>query len=503
MGSWVHAPYSRLPSPDSRLPTPILTFDAEEANIGESGCACGETAMPGGRVDVAATRMSDRRTAAYAGLILVLLVTACTSTRTPEQTRPVIAPEAVDLGDYRAELEEAARWLHIPPASRREVRFEMEIPQHPSVEAALRYFSGDRRETIQRSFQRSAPWIMMMSEALAANGLPEDLAYLPVIESGYRTSLTSSAGAHGMWQFMPATGREYGLRVDWWVDERADPWKSTIAAASFLKDLYRMFGDWPLALAAYNCGPGRVRRTLREHGATTFWELLEARALPSETRGYVPTFYATIILAAAPERHGFTIPDPSKVNFDEVAVMGPLSLTFLADAVSIDGLQLRELNAHLHRGVVPPGSWPIRVPEGFAPAVAGRAHQWYLEDSLVQVGRYTVRGGDSLEGLSRKLSVGIQDLRSMNGLGTAGSIREGTNLWVPLAQAELSARLHHGGPREAHHVVRPGDTLYSIARDHGITVEDLTDLNQLRSDQIIHPGDRLLLRTSPTATGGM
>jgi membrane-bound lytic murein transglycosylase D len=455
------------------------------------------------RVDVAATRMSDRRTTACAGLILVLLVTACTSTRAPEPAPPFIAPDPEVLHDYRAELEEAARALHIPPVSRREVRFEMEIPQHPSVEAALRYFSGDRRETIQRSFQRSGPWIMMMSEVLAAHGLPEDLAYLPVIESGYRTSLTSSAGAHGMWQFMPATGREYGLRVDWWIDERADPWKSSIAAASFLKDLYRMFGDWPLALAAYNCGPGRVRRTLREHGATTFWELLEARALPSETRGYVPTFYATIILAAAPERYGFTIPDPSEVSFDEVEVMGPLSLTFLADAVSTDGQQLRELNAHLHRGVVPPGRWPIRVPRGSGSAVAGRAHQWYLEDSLVQIGSYTVRKGDSLERLSRTLSVGIQDLRSMNGLGTAGSIREGTNLWIPLTQAELSARLNHGGSQETHHVVRPGDTLYSIARENGLTVEDLIDLNQLRSDQIIHPGDRLLLRTSPTATGSM
>jgi membrane-bound lytic murein transglycosylase D len=454
-------------------------------------------------VDVTATRMSDRRKRAIAGLSLVLLVTACTSTRPPDPAPPVLVPDTEAFDAYRAELEDAARWLHIPPATAREVRFEMEIPRHPSVDAAVSYFSGARRETIQRSFHRSGPWIMMMSEALAANGLPEDLAYLPVIESGYRTSLTSSAGAHGMWQFMPPTGREYGLRVDWWVDERADPWKSTIAAASFLKDLYRMFGDWPLALAAYNCGPGRVRRTLREHGATTFWELLEAKALPSETRGYVPTFYATIILAAAPERYGFTLPTPSEMTFDEVEVMGPLSLTYLADAVATDGMHLRELNAHLHRGVVPPGTWPIRVPEGFAPAVAGKAHQWYLEDSLVHVGSYTVRRGDSLEGLSRKLSVGIQDLRSMNGLGTAGSIREGTNLWIPLAQAELSARLNYGGPRERHHVVRPGDTLYSIARENGITVEELVDLNQLRSDQIIHPGDRILLRTSPTATGSM
>jgi membrane-bound lytic murein transglycosylase D len=455
-------------------------------------------------VDVTATRMSDRRRAApITGLSLVLLFTACTSTRTPDQTQPVIAPETVDLGDYNADLEEAARWLHIPPASKRDVRFEMDIPSHPSVEAAVRYFSGDRRDTIQRSFHRSAPWIVMMSEALAASDLPEDLAYLPVIESGYRTSLTSSAGAHGMWQFMPATGREYGLRVDWWVDERADPWKSTIAAASFLKDLYRMFGDWPLALAAYNCGPGRVRRTLREHGATTFWELLDARALPSETRGYVPTFYATIILAASPERYDFTIPDPSELSFIEVEVMGPLSLTFLADAVATDGQHLRELNAHLHRGVVPPGKWPIRVPERVAPAIASRAHQWYLEDLLVEVGSYTVRRGDSLEGLSRKLSVGLADLRSMNGLGNAGSVREGTNLWVPLRQAELSARLTHTGPSAPYHIVKPGDTLYSIARDNGITVDELVDMNQLGSGHIIHPGDRILLRTSPVATGSM
>src|SRR5262249_20524899 len=190
--------------------------------------------------------------------------------------------------------------------------------------------------------------------------------YLPVIESAYLPGLTSRAGARGIWQFMSETADDYGLRVDWWVDERADPERSTRAAAAYLRDLYKQFQDWPLALAAYNAGPTRIRRALDDQGATTFWELLEAAAIPKETRGYVPTFFATLMIASDPSTYGFQLGQQPTANGQPSAVNveGPVSLRFIADVAGIDEKTLRELNPALRRGVAPPGKGAIRVTPG-------------------------------------------------------------------------------------------------------------------------------------------
>ena len=180
----------------------------------------------------------------------------------------------------------------------------MNVPDHRSIRGALNYFSTDLHDSIQLSLLRSARYKKLIDATLDQYHLPHGLAYLPVIESAYVANLTSRAGAHGIWQFMPATAREYGLRVDWWVDERADPVKSTRAAAGYLRDLYNRFGDWSLALAAYNAGPGRVQRALTETGARSFWELQDLNAVPKETRGYVPTFFATLLIVSEPSTTG-------------------------------------------------------------------------------------------------------------------------------------------------------------------------------------------------------
>ena len=173
-------------------------------------------------------------------------------------------------------------------------------------------FSSTLKSDIQTYLTRSARYKKMIERTLTEAGLPKGLAYLPVIESGYSMTMTSRAGARGMWQFMSDTAREYGLRVDWWVDERADPERSTRAAATYLRDLYRQFNDWPLALAAYNAGPGRIRRAMESTGATTFWELLDEAAVPKETRGYVPTFFATLTIASDPTTYGFRLGQPDR-----------------------------------------------------------------------------------------------------------------------------------------------------------------------------------------------
>ena len=253
----------------------------------------------------------------------------------------------LDADQFRTELE--AAYTHIlsrtdvktPPADAPVVDIEaaasIPIPEHRTINSAVRLFSVDMKDSIQTSLIRSAKYKKLIDKALAEQKLPKGLAYLPVIESAYLPTLTSRAGAHGIWQFMPDTAREYGLRVDWWVDERADPERSTRAAAAYLKDLHRMFDDWSLALAAYNCGPGRVRRTLNEAGASTFWELLEQRLLPKETRGYVPTFYATLLIASDP---GDVRIRPRRAGRSSttkrVDVRGPVSLAYIAEAIGVD-----------------------------------------------------------------------------------------------------------------------------------------------------------------------
>src|SRR4051794_30100743 len=291
-------------------------------------------------------------------LLLAMLAAACGTAPPP---KPIAAPRpqssvlSPQSSEYRKALEDAYSQIlvreHAPvPAPRVDVEAaaSIPIPEHKTIRGALAYFTTDLKPSIQESLLRSAKYKKLIDGALDEAKLPKGLAYLPVIESAYMPTLTSRAGAHGIWQFMPDTAREYGLRVDWWVDERADPERSTRAAVTYLRDLYKQFNDWPLTLAAYNCGPGRIKRALNETSATTFWELLENAAVPRETRGYVPTFFATLIIASDPGTYGFKLGESNWTDDStRVDVDGPLALKTIAEAAGVDEAVLRELNPAL------------------------------------------------------------------------------------------------------------------------------------------------------------
>jgi membrane-bound lytic murein transglycosylase D len=377
----------------------------------------------------------------------------------------------------------------------------LEIPSHPSIDGAVRYFSSGLKTKIQASINRSAPYREMIDRVLDEYGVPRALAYLPVIESAYIPTLTSKAGAHGLWQFMPATARQYGLKVDWWVDERADPEKSTRAAAKFLSDLYRRFGDWSLALAAYNCGPGRVGRTLEQHGVGSFWELTELGALPKETRGYVPTFFATVLIAGQPENYGFSLPEPQAVDQKAVAIEGPVSFAFLAEVTGTSEEELRKMNPHLHRAMVPPGRHPMRVPSAIAPVLAEYASTLRDEDPHVAVSRYRLQSGDRIERLAQRIGTTPQDILQMNGK-TADRFKPGEEILLPIQQARLTYALRSGARSEKLHVVVAGDTLYSIARRNGLTLAELVELNNIRVNDTLQPGMRLKVSAAGGVTAG-
>jgi len=380
-----------------------------------------------------------------------------------------------------------------------EAAASMEIPDHKLVRGAVSLFSSTLKGDIQTYLTRSARYKKMIERALTEAGLPKGLAYLPVIESGYSMTMTSRAGARGMWQFMSETAREYGLRVDWWVDERADPERSTRAAAQYIKDLYRNFNDWPLALAAYNGGPGRIRRALTETGGTTFWDLCEAGAIPKETRGYVPTFYATLLIASDPASYGFHLAKPDDTELARVDVAGPLSLKYLAQVAAVDADLLRDLNPSLRHGIVPPGRTSLRVPAKSADAISARAATLRSEDTDVTVCSYTMREGDSLKRLARAVGVDVDTLLSMNDLRSPSRVGEGDSIYLPVRARELGTLLN---AEATYYAVQKGDTLYSIAKKYDLTVDELRDLNDLGHGEKLRHGQKLRVNVPRTLTAG-
>ncbi|MEW6657127.1 MAG: transglycosylase SLT domain-containing protein [Thermodesulfobacteriota bacterium] len=277
--------------------------------------------------------------------------------------------------------EELKKWDH-------QVKFDAPIQMNKQVRAYLVYFSTERKGTIRRYLSRSTRYLPMIKEVFQEYGLPEDLAYLAMIESGFNANAYSHAHACGMWQFIRGTGARYGLAMDGYVDERRDPEKSTRAAAKYLLDLYKQFGSWYLAAASYNCGEGRVQRELNQSSHRNFWELSANQCLPTETKNYVPQLIAATIIAKNPEKFGFKgVPYLPALAVDKVQVNEPTSLKAAAVAVNVPVEEVQSLNPELLRGITPPdGKYTLNLPakskEAFAknimiaslehPAVASR-----------------------------------------------------------------------------------------------------------------------------------
>jgi len=428
--------------------------------------------------------------------MIVLCATAC-ATATAPKAAPPAAPSDLQraLKDTYTEIVAHEATPVAAPRVDIEAGASMDIPDHTSIRGALALFTGELRPSVQESLIRSAKYKPLIDKALDAEKLPRGLAYLPVIESAYLPALTSRDGARGIWQFMSETADDYNLRVDWWVDERADPERSTRAAAAYLKDLYRQFNDWPLALAAYNAGPARIRRALDEHGATTFWELLEAAAIPRETRGYVPTFFATLAIASDPAAYGFRLGDGGRVeNPSHIDIEGPVSLQYIANVAGVDEKTLGQLNPALRRGIAPPGKWSLRVPPKAVDAIAARASTLRNDDSNIAICSYTLKGGDTPKRIARAVGTDVDTLVAMN-----GRIRDGATIYLPVRARELASLLAQS---ETYYAVRRGDTLYSIAKKHHLSVAELCDFNDLSKRHKLHAGQKLRVNAPRALTAG-
>lgn len=395
------------------------------------------------------------------------------------------------------------------PSMRAQVRPAEFDDEHPLVEEYVRRFQNDMRGFFKTALERSGQFVPRMTTILRKHGLPEELVYLPLIESSYVLHAVSPANAAGPWQFISPTGRRYGLRIDHYVDERRDPIKSTEAAARYLKDLYGMFGDWNLALAAYNTGEGNISRFIESRKARTYWDMHRGGYLHKETQHYVPRFLAAIRIARDPEAYGFDRPKAGDLSYDWVHVTHPLPLSRIAELAGTSKDEIANLNPALRRGVVPRSGYTVKIPKGAkrayqlaAAKVDPRLYAWSPRSARCRSdeGQHCVQRGETLAGIARLHGVEVSDLMRENGIKDAHRISVGQALFVP-GRGPVSAR-KRGVSGVASYVVRSGDTIGGIAARHGVSAKTLLDANGIRNPRALRVGQKLTIpgRGSSTTT---
>jgi len=360
------------------------------------------------------------------------------------------------------------------------------------------YFTGTGRRNFQFWLDRKTAAEPLVTGILEENGLPPELIYLAMIESGMNPRAVSSVFAVGPWQFMTGTAKDYDLRGNWWFDERRDMEMSTRAAAKYLRTLYNRFGDWALVLAAYNTGGGRIAHKIRMHGHDNFWKM----RLPSQTADFVPKFIAAARIGENPEKYGFLDRDVPPLQYDVLLVNDATDLDLIARCAGVGTQVVRDLNPALLRGASPPDmkEYPVRVPVGTG-AKAREALRRVPADKRLTWRRHRVERGETLGHIARDYGTSVNDIANLNKLGDVHLIHPGDQLLIPMP-VELANKARNRASEKGHYVppdgyervsykVKPGDTLGGIARKLGVTVEHLRKVNNIFQTNIIHPGQRL------------
>jgi membrane-bound lytic murein transglycosylase D len=366
-------------------------------------------------------------------------------------------------------------------------RCDLPIDANEQVAASIHFFQTRGRETWTAWMRRSGRYREIILPILRKEGLPEDLLFLAMIESGFNPRAYSRAHAVGLWQFMSATGKREGLTIDHWVDERRDPVRSTKAAATHLRGLYKRFGDWRLAAAAYNSGSGRVRRAIDKAGSRDFWAL----DLPRETRNYVPLLMAAAVIAKSPETFGFQLPEPeAPIRWDEVQLKRFVHLE-TASGLLGPKADLRQLNPELRRPITPPmaKNYHLKVPPGTGKRLLAQLAK-LPASAQPGVYEYAVQRGDNLWTIARAFGVSSSMIADANDVRGDGLIRPGQTLYIPV----------QGGRPPANgltHSVRSGESLWTIAKRFGTSVADLRRWNGL-TESVIRPGQKLTVGSQPT-----
>lgn len=397
------------------------------------------------------------------------------------------------------------------------------------VEQWIKYFQGRGRPHMERYLARSGRYSQLMKRILKQNGLPEDLIYIALIESGFSSKATSRAAAVGYWQFIRGTGKRYGLEINSFVDERRDPVLATQAAADYFKGLYSVFGSWYLAMASYNVGENRVYREVMNHKTRNFWDLVQKRRLPKETMNYVPKYIAAKLIGNNPEKFGFTnIEYEPPVEFELIRISSAVNLKMMSEKMEIGYDEIKQLNPKFRGEVAPTkdsGVLELRVPIGKAQVGMQAARESIVEkiEFVADSGEtetYRIRPGDTLSTIARRYRTTIAWIRDVNDLRKGRPIRIGQRIQVPDRSAKRvvaakvavkkeapsktevavkSEESNTGAANSAEivtasgvlYVVQPGDSLYTIAEEYDSTVSELLKMNKMRKGSVLRIGMKL------------
>lgn len=389
------------------------------------------------------------------------------------------------------------------------------IPEeiNPAVEKWMTYFQGRGRPHMERYLARSARYEALMKTVLRENGLPEDLFYIAMIESGFTAHAFSSASAVGYWQFIRGTGKRYGLQMNQLVDERRDPVLATQAAADYFKGLYSIFGSWYLAMASYNVGENRVKRETMKHNTQDFWELARKRRLPRETMDYVPKYIAARMIAKNPDKYGFGgIDYLPAIEFENITLDKPVNLRLMAEKMSYNYEDIKALNPKFKGEVAPlkGETLILRVPPSLVSESLLAAQEAVVEkvEYVADAGdlqTYRIRSGDNLSTIAQRYRTTVAYLRDVNDIPRSRVLRIGMRLLVPdrtplksrkdrgqyYAKIEKDNEAKKTASGSRYHLVQSGDSLSTIAKKYNTSVSTLKRMNNLRSGRIIRAGTRL------------
>ncbi|SRR5579871_328354 len=420
------------------------------------------------------------------------------------ERKPVTAAidEVADIDLPKVDMQQVdARIRDLVEKGLRDTRSDLPLMINDEVLRYINFFSGRGRGGIQAGWRRAGRYREMISRVLREEGVPQDLIYLAQAESAFHPTALSRAGARGMWQFMAYTGKVYGLKADWWVDPRQDPEAATRAAAHHLHDLYRQFGDWYLAMAAYNSGPQNVSRAIERTGYADFWELYRRNQLPRETKNYVPIILAVTIMAKNPAAYGLTEvePDPA-VPTETVKLTTPTDLRLIAETIDCTVEQLQDLNPSLLRWVTPKqDEFDLRLPAGsrdrFLEQIAA-----IPEDKRVWWRWHRVADGESLAQIAKQYkttSTAIAEVNNIQDAKTA-DLAPGSRLVIPITPKNsslLAAAMEGSKTRSVslHYKVRKGDTIAVVADRFGVEKDDVLKWNGLKTSTL-SPGRVLTIR---------
>lgn len=436
----------------------------------------------------------------FFALLTVFILTSCSHSQNAQKITDSSSPRPIESFDYS---KNPVISENIQDQKLHDIENQIPSEINSSVEKWIRYFQGRGRPHMERYLSRSTRYEALMKKVLTENGLPTDLFYVALIESGFNAKAHSHASAVGYWQFIRGTGKRYNLKIDRMIDERRDPELATQAASEYFKDLFSQFNSWYLAMAAYNVGEGRIARVIKKYKTNDFWELAKTKkALPRETQEYVPKYLAAKLIAKNPQNYGFENVDylPA-ISFDTMEFNDSINIRHVSEKIDYNYEDIKALNPKFKGEIAPAyrGKLNLRIPKGYQSAALEAARtsvasiEHFVPDKI-EYDAYRIRRGDNLSLIARKYRTNIAYLKEINNLNSRTTLKMGQRIFVPdrtpIKVKTVSKK------KSNYHIVKKGENLSTISKKYNLTVVKLKKKNKLTSKSVLIPGMKLKIASN-------